>query len=266
MLISDYNNKDPVIYKLVEKAESIAELRKNLINYTNNFREFKNMKPNLINDLFTYEDCFYQLTTIIKTVTENNLNYKKTFEDLKKKHLEYERKILSLESENNSLKDINKNNNNNILQLNEFNRDKDSFIKDLISKVNYFENVLREYQKKYYIPKFSKILEYGPKLVDSDKIKKLYNNMKIMEQIKMDEFNKVDFGLQKDFEIKSSSNDLIINNLNEKVNGDFNPYVSESNSEQFILRPKSLGNFRGIYLNIYYKYKTLIEIIIILIF
>jgi len=262
MLLSDYSFMESVSSKLLEKAESISDLRKSIVNYTNNFREFKNTKANIINSLFDYEDSFFQLSIIMKTVTETNINCLQTFEKLKTKHFEFENSISELEYQNKRLANLSSGIQNNFENLKEFNNDKDSFIKDLIAKVNYLENVLKEYQKKYYIPKYSKIFEFNAQLVYAEKIKKLYSNMKIMEQIKMEEIEKSEKELKKEMNPKGQLKD--VSSKNGKANGQGRRNIlsndnlekieivvgeeggdDERNSKKIAEKPRTPRNFRS---------------------
>ncbi len=255
MILLDHSLGDLLVGKLVEKAESIAELRKNIINYTNNFREFKNIKANLITELFSYENSFFQLCTIFRSVTENNLNYKNTFENLKQKHFDFENEISELKLENKKLRDLNENLRINILNINEFNMDKEVFIKNLISKVSFFENVIKDYQKKYYIPKYFKLFEFGSLSPDSEKIKKLFSNMKVMEHIKFEEMEQKSVALYKDLDLKRSNNDYTINTLNENFLNRNNYIENELNncSSKNKKRPITSSGIKGNYLFLFLK-------------
>ncbi len=113
----------------------------------------------------------------------------------------------------------------------EFNKDKDCFIKDLIAKVNYLETVLKEYQKKYYIPKYAKLLEFSPQLVDAEKVKRLYNNMKIMEQMKIEEIEKNGGELKKELDSRAAN-----------TNADKNVIAKSNAHTNMILKVKAVNS------------------------
>ena len=168
-----------IMKKIDQKSFDAKKMRKQIINYTNNFREFKGIKANLINELFEYETNLNQANDIIRHLHENNEIYIEIFGDLKSKYEQNIEKINFLTNENNKFKEeinlLRKENDS----KNDFNNEKDCFIKDLLGKVKYLENVLKEYQKRFYIPKFVNVLEY--KFNNSDKFKDTFKNLKTMQ-------------------------------------------------------------------------------------
>ena len=68
------NLVDATVNKVEDKIKKLIKLRKNIISNTNNFREFKEMKSDIIHQLVEYEGDFRQLTTIISSVTQQNIH------------------------------------------------------------------------------------------------------------------------------------------------------------------------------------------------
>ena len=58
-----------------------------------------------------------------------------------------------------------------------------------MGKLNFFENVIKEYQKKCYIPKYTNIFDTNYKIKNKANIQRLYSNMKVFQKIKEDNSN-----------------------------------------------------------------------------
>ena len=92
-LTSYLSTTENLMKKIDQKSFDAKKMRQQIINYTNNFREFKGIKANLINELFEYETNLNQANDIIKHLYENNEIYVEIFADLKSKHEENIEKI-----------------------------------------------------------------------------------------------------------------------------------------------------------------------------
>lgn len=136
--------------KISDIIEKTINLRKEIINNTNNFQEFKILKSEIIHQLITNEEAFRTLNAIIKTLTmENAIQQEKlaiskkdieNFEEkLKTKFFEQEY-FLSLSSAQALQKNYPYNN--------------ESFVNDLLNKVSCLENIIKEYQTNYGILNF----------------------------------------------------------------------------------------------------------------
>lgn len=141
--------------KIEERIRKMIKLRKEIISNTNNFREFKIMKSEIIHQLVEYESDFRQLSTIIKSVTTQNVVQKENA-DLTNKQLErLENKMKILEKENYKILETNQELQRKLGNVTNSNCDKDSYINDLLTKIGYLENIIKDYQKKYEVVRIS---------------------------------------------------------------------------------------------------------------
>jgi hypothetical protein len=238
-ITSYLSTTENLMKKIDQKSFDAKKMRKQIINYTNNFREFKGIKANLINELFEYETNLNQANDIIKHLYENNEIYVEIFADLKSKHEENIEKINFLTNENNIFKEeinllIKEKDNKN-----DFNNEKDYFIKDLIGKIKYLENILKEYQKRYYIPKYTNVLEY--KFNNSDKFKDTYKNLKTFEEREDNDIAKMRYTTNtKISNINSNNNSIFKSNLNEDIKN-----KNKNNNDTFSKRNKSANLIRS---------------------
>lgn len=235
--ISNILLTENIIQKIEQRSYDINKMRKHLINFTNNFREFKAIKANLINQLFEYESSFNQANNIFKTIYENIKNYEEIFADLKLKHLTNTEKINILTEENNKFQeDIFKLNKSNEFK-NELNEDKDYFIKELLGKVKYLENIVRDYQKKIYIPKYTNVLDY--KFNNFERFKDFYKSLKNTEASKNKDFNTDMHKINIHNNTKETYDSLNSNsNLNTKFNKTFS-YNNKRNKSASSIRRKN---------------------------
>lgn len=163
--------------KIHHKIDLLEKLRKEIINYTNNFREFKLLKSDIIERILDNENDFLQLDVILKSVTNQNFIQRETINDLLNKTENLENHL------KNSEKDISKYNTENdelkekIKFLTISNEERDVFIYDLLSKVNFLENVIRDYQKRIYISRYDKMFNYRSPFKNEDVIKKVYDKL-----------------------------------------------------------------------------------------
>ncbi len=141
--------------KIEERIRKIIKLRKNIISNTNNFREFKIVKSEIIHQLVEYENDFRQLNTIIKSITTQNIIQKENA-DLHVKQLERnENNLKILEKENFQIGESNQELQKRLANVVSSNCDKDSYINNLLTKIGYLENIIKDYQKKYEVIRIS---------------------------------------------------------------------------------------------------------------
>jgi hypothetical protein len=166
------NNKSNLIdaasNKIIDKIEKNNRLRKEIINYTNNFREYKLLKTDIVERLLENENDLRQLNLIVKSLT-NQSNLQKE-------------KIFSLENDLKNTKDqllITVEKKEEMEKINESikyeNDEKDIFIHELLTKLNFLESIVREYQTKIYISKYDKILSYKSPFKNDENFKKFYD-------------------------------------------------------------------------------------------
>jgi len=149
------NLVDATANKIEERIRKMIKLRKEIISNTNNFREFKVVKSEIIHQLVEYENDFRQLSTIIKSVTTQNIIQKEN-SDLNQMQLERsENKIKLLEKENFQILENNQELQRRLASVTSSNCDKDSYINDLLTQIGYLENIIKDYQKKYEVIRVS---------------------------------------------------------------------------------------------------------------
>ena len=170
------NNKsfgllDATTNKIMDKIEKNNRLRKEIINYTNNFREYKLLKTDIIESLLENENDFKQLNIIVKSLTnqcylqkdqvtslENELNNSKDeFSIACETIQEMQKKFDNLKSEN---------------------EEKDLFVHELLTKINFLENVIiRDYQTRIYVSKYDKMFSYKSPFRNDEALKKFYGKL-----------------------------------------------------------------------------------------
>ncbi len=146
---------DATTNKIEERIRNMTKLRKEIISNTNNFREFKIIKSEVIHKLMEYESDFRQLSTIIKSVTTQNLVQKENADLTNKQFERLEHKVKILEKENFQIMETNQELQRRLGNVTSSNCDKDSYIKDLLTKIGYLENIIKDYQKKYEVVRLS---------------------------------------------------------------------------------------------------------------
>jgi len=171
------NLLDATSNKLNEKVEHISKLRKEIINYTNNFREYKLLKSDIIERFLDNENDFRQLGVILKSVTNQNNIQKETIDSLQNKIENLQNQIKNSDNENLKLKAENEELQKKIESLTISNEDKDVFVHDLLAKVNFLENVIRDYQKRIYISRYDKMFNYKSPFKNEELIKKFYDKL-----------------------------------------------------------------------------------------
>ena len=171
----------------------------------------------------------------------NNKAYQETFHELKTKYLDHVGKIEVLTNENNKFKEEIAMLKRGVESKHDFNKEKDSFIKDLLGKIKYLENILRDYQKKYYMPKYTNVLDYKNKTMNSEKLKDLFKNMKVFEKLKNNDIEMMKYNTLKENQNLSEKEDMnLLNTIkrqeikNEKVGNYKNTFSKRNNSASFI--------------------------------
>ena len=148
------NLVDATVNKVEDKIKKLIKLRKNIISNTNNFREFKEMKSDIIHQLVEYEGDFRQLTTIISSVTQQNIIQKEN-SDLKQNNIDrIEQKLKFSEKENLQILETNQELQKRLGLVNNSNSEKDNKILELNSKISFLENIIKDYQNRYDIIRY----------------------------------------------------------------------------------------------------------------
>jgi hypothetical protein len=162
------NLLDAATNKIIDKIEKNNRLRKEIINYTNNFREYKLLKTDIVERLLENENDLRQLNIIVKSLTnQSNLQKEKIFSlenDLKNTQ---EQLTLTLEKKE-EMEKINE-------SIKFENDEKDIFIHELLTKLNFLEGVVRDYQTKIYISKYDKKFSYKSPFINDENFKKFYD-------------------------------------------------------------------------------------------
>lgn len=173
---TNLNLLDSTSNKINDKINMISKLRKEIINYTNNYREFKLLKSDIIETFLDNENDLRQLDVIIKTVSNQNYIQRETIDDLNNKINTLQNSLKISEKEISSLNLQNETLQEEIKKLNNSNETKDLFIHDLLSKVNFLENVIRDYQRRIYISRYDKMFTYKSPFKNAEELKKFYDN------------------------------------------------------------------------------------------
>jgi len=171
------NLLDATSHKINDKIDIIGKLRKEIINYTNNYREFKLLKSDIIERFLDNENDLRQLSTIIKSVTNQNYVQNETIQALQQKIDNLDNLLKNSEKDNIKLKSDIEEQQKKINSLTITNQDKDIFIHDLLSKINFLENVIRDYQKRIYISKYDKMFSYKSPFKNEELIKNFYDKL-----------------------------------------------------------------------------------------
>lgn len=209
--------------KINEKVDLLSKLRKEIINYTNNFREFKLLKSDIIAKLLENEADFRQLSLIIKSITDQNEMLNKTIESMQLKLEQSETQLNNSIKENSDLKNKNKEAYSKIESLTNTNLDKELFIQELSSKINYLEKMINDYQKRIFISKYDRILAYRSPLRSEDKFKHFYEKF-LQDELKLNYYTYAPYNFKNSYPNSAKNFDL-----NEKL------YYSEKSKKESIV-------------------------------
>lgn len=172
--------------KLNEKIENTAKLRKEIINYTNNFHEFKILKSDIIETLLENENGLKQLSTIVQLMNDQ-INMQREHGDSLLTQLETSRiTIEKVQEENMRIKRDIDDLSIQIDTLNISEKEKNICINDLLLKVNFLENVVCDYQKRVYITKYDKIFKIKSPFRNEDLMKKFYDKYIPLDHASLD--------------------------------------------------------------------------------
>lgn len=158
---------DATTNKILDKIEKNNRLRKEIINYTNNFREYKLLKSDIIERLLENENDFKQLNIIVKSLSNQSYLQKDQVESLNEKIFSLENELINSQA---SIEEMQKNND----YLNSENEEKDNFIHELLTKINFLENVVKDYRTRIYISKYDKMFSYKSPFKNDENLKKFY--------------------------------------------------------------------------------------------
>jgi len=218
----------------------MIKLRKEIISNSNTFREFKIIKSEIIHQLVEYESDFRQLSTIIKSVTSQNLVQKENAEIATMQLERLEIKVKILEKENFQILETNQELQRRLGSVTYSNCDKDTYINDLLTKISYLENIIQDYQKKYEVfilspetfehnvPKgtnnyFRKFNEFSRTLTSNNFNNNSSSNYKKDLNLNYD-YNRDYLGLNNNFDIRDAMNYSAVNLRPRSSN-----YLKESN-------------------------------------
>lgn len=160
--------------KITKKIELIAKLRKEIINYTNNFREYKILKSDIIERLIDNEEDFRQLNLIVKSITEHNSIQRETIETLEKRLEKTESQLGNSVTENKNLTNEKEEANKRIEFLEKANEEKELYVHELLSKIVFLEDVIKDYQKRIFISKYDRMFSYRSPFKSEERLKKFY--------------------------------------------------------------------------------------------
>jgi len=234
--------------KIEERIRKMIKLRKEIINNTNNFREFKIIKSDIIHQLVEYESDFRQLNTIIKSVTSQNTIQKENAEINQKQMEKLETNIKYFERENFQILEINQELQRRLASVTSSNCDKDSYINDLLTKITYLENIIKDYQKKYEVMRICPET-FEHKIPRTDNYLSKYNeftrsnNNNIPCDLSYKKNLNLNYDYDKEFSLIDNIKPSLKSNFSSKNIKKIDSFINEvSNPSLFVLRPRSSKN------------------------
>lgn len=147
---------DSFYNKIKEKIELNAKLRNQIINFTNNFREFKIIKTDITERLLDHENDLTYFYDIVTSLTNKNTIYKEALKAQDIKLENFQIKLDEIEQLKQGLEKVSEELNSRINIINASNKDKDAFINELLSKVNFFKNLVKSNKRINFVSYWDK--------------------------------------------------------------------------------------------------------------